>query len=194
VTKGVAQTGRMFFVDTDTGARLSQFMIRRSHKKETPDYCSAHMGNVVPASDRYLLVNAWYTGGVDVIDFSNPRAPKEIAFYDVNGDEWSGYWYEQDGSSTNGPLNVFGTHGVEHVAHGEGEELEARGFESFLASVAANRTTLDHLNPQVQEDAFATTPSKKGSARKASASGARKATERNSGKVSRKRVLRHIGP
>jgi hypothetical protein len=101
VTKGVGQTGRMFFVDTDTGARLSQFMIRRSHKKETPDYCSAHMGNVVPASDRYLIVNAWYTGGVDVIDFSNPRAPKEIAFYDVNGDEWSGYWYEQDGSSTN---------------------------------------------------------------------------------------------
>jgi hypothetical protein len=194
VTKGVGQTGRMFFVDADTGARLSQFMIRRSHKKETPDYCSAHMGNVVPASDRYLLVNAWYTGGVDVIDFSNPRSPKEVAFYDVNGDEWSGYWYEQDGSSTDGPLNVFGTHGVEHVAHGEGEELEARGFESFLASVAANRGTLDHLNPQVQEEAFATTPSKKGSARKARASGSRKATERNRGKVNRKRVLRHLGP
>ena len=71
----------MFFVDVDTGARLSQFMISRSRQKETPDYCSAHMGNVVPASDRYLLVNAWYTGGVDVIDFSNPRAPKEVAYF-----------------------------------------------------------------------------------------------------------------
>jgi hypothetical protein len=194
VTKGVGQTGRMFFVDTDTGARLSQFMISRSRKKETPDYCSAHMGNVVPASDRYLLVNAWYTGGVDVIDFSNPRAPKEVAFYDVNGDEWSGYWYEQNGSSTSGPLNVFGTHGVEHIAHGEGEELEARGFEAFLASVAANRTTLDHLNPQVQEHEFAVTPAKRGGAGRRTASGSRKATSRNGGRVSRKRVLRHLGP
>jgi hypothetical protein len=194
VTKGVGQTGRMFFVDADTGERLSQFMIRRSHKKETPDYCSAHLGNVVPASDRYLLVNAWYTGGVDVIDFSNPRAPKEVAFYDVNGDEWSGYWYEQDGSSTEGPLNVFGTHGVEHVAHGEGEELEARGFESFLATAAADRTTLDHLNPQVQEEVFAANPSTKGSARQARASGSRKASRGGTGKVNRKRVLRNLAP
>jgi hypothetical protein len=193
VTRGVGQTGRMFFLDTDTGARLSQFMIRRGHKKETPDYCSAHLGNVVPASDRYLLVNAWYTGGVDVIDFSNPRSPKEVAFYDVNGDEWSGYWYEQDGTSTSGPLNVFGTHGVEHVAHGEGEELEARGFEAFLASVAANRTTLDHLNPQVQEEVFAS-PTARGSARRSASAGSRQAKERNSGRVSRKRVLRHLGP
>ena len=193
VTKGVGQTGRMFFVDVDTGARLSQFMIRRSHKKEVPDYCSAHMGNVVPASDRYLLVNAWYTGGVDVIDFSNPRAPKEVAYYDNNGDEWSGYWYEQDGSSTSGPFNVFGTHGVEHIAHGEGEELEARGFEAFLADVAANRGTLDHLNPQVQEEAFPVTPTKRAGASRSARSGSRKA-ERNSGKVNRKRVLRHLGP
>ena len=189
VTQGIGQTGRMFFVDTDTGARLSQFMISRSHKRETPDYCSAHLGNVVPASDKYLLVNAWYTGGVDVIDFSNPRAPKEVAFYDVNGDEWSGYWYEQDGTSASGPLNVFGTHGVEHVAHGEGEEAEARGFESFLADVAASRGTLDHLNPQVQEEAFAASPQASRSARKA-----RAAREKNRGKVSRKRVLEHLGP
>jgi hypothetical protein len=127
-----------------------------------------------------------------VIDFSNPRAPKEVAFYDVNGDEWSGYWYEQDGTSTSGPLNVFGTHGVEHVAHGEGEELEARGFESFLANVAADRTTFDHLNPQVQEEVIAASPSKRGSARKATASSSR--AEAGSGRVSRKRVLRHIGP
>jgi hypothetical protein len=200
VTQGVGQTGRMFFVDTDTGARLSHFMIRRSHQKEEPDYCSAHLGNVVPSTNRYLLVNAWYTGGVDVIDFSNPRAPKEVAFYDVEGDEWSGYWYEQDGTDATGPLNVFGTHGVEHVAAGGGEELEARGFESFLASVAADRETFDHLNPQVQEEVIGASPSKKGSARKevhakkAKASSAGKASRRGGGRASRKRVLRHLSP
>jgi hypothetical protein len=193
VTPGVGQTGRMFFLNTNTGTRLSQFMIRRSHKKETPDYCSAHVGNVVPASDRYLLVNAWYTGGVDVIDFSNPRAPKEVAYYDVDGDEWSGYWYEQNGTSSTGALNVFGTHGVEHVAHGEGLENDARGFESFLAATAATRTTLHHLNPQVQEQVIAADVS--AFAKQASAARRPRATvRRQAGKVNRKAVLRRLAP
>jgi hypothetical protein len=89
---------------------------------------------------------------------------------------------------------VFGTHGVEHIAHGEGEELEARGFEAFLADVAANRGTLDHLNPQVQEEEFAVTPVRRAGAGRKAASGSRKATRRNSGRVSRKRVLSHLGP
>jgi hypothetical protein len=196
VTRGIGQTGRMFFVDSATGEQLSQFMIRRSRKKETPDYCSAHLGNVVPATDRYLLVNAWYTGGVDVIDFSNPRVPREVAFYDDNGDEWSGYWYEQTGTSTTGDLNVFGTHGVEHVAHGEGEELEARGFESFLADVAATRVGLDHLNPQVQEQVIPADVSafaKSGKASKASTRFGAKVSK-NAGKVHPGDVLNRLGP
>ena len=198
VTRKIGQTGRMFFVDADTGARFSSFMIRRSHAPETPDYCSGHMGIPVPATDRYLLVNAWYTGGVDVIDFSNPRHPREVAYYDDNGDEWSAYWYEQDGTSTEGELNVFGTHGVEHVFHGEGEELEARGFESFLADVSATRTTLDHLNPQTQEEVIETDVSafaKKAKASTAKASGRSRAkVSKKAGKVRRKAVLRRLGP
>jgi len=198
VTKGIGQTGRMFFVDAASGKRLSSFMIRRSHKKEEPDYCSAHLGNVVPASDRYLLVNAWYTGGVDVIDFSNPRAPKEVAFYDQNGDEWSGYWYEQTGTSTAGVLNVFGTHGVEHVADDEGLELQARGFESFLADVAAARGAFDHLNPQVQEqvipvDASAFAKKAKNAATAASRRSKVRAVK-SAGKVRRKAVLSRLAP
>ena len=192
VTPGVGQTGRMYFVDADTGDRLSHFMITRSHQKETPDYCSAHMGNVVPSTNRYLLTNAWYTGGVDVIDFSNPRAPKEVAYYDDNGDEWSGYWYEQDGTDTTGPFNVFGTHGVEHIA--DGENAEARGFEAFLADVSADRSTLDHLNPQVQERAFPT-PDTSAAAAKATASRATpKKARRSSGKVDKRGVLRNLAP
>ena len=30
-----------------------------------------------------LLVNAWYTGGVNVIDFTNPEKLREIAWYDI---------------------------------------------------------------------------------------------------------------
>jgi hypothetical protein len=202
VNKGFGRTGRMFFVDAESGGKFSGFQVNHSNKKEVPDYCSAHLGIPVPATDRYLLVNAWYTAGVDVIDFTNPRAPKQVAFYDDNGDEWSAYWYEQDGTSTEGDLNVFGTHGVEHVFHGEGEELEARGFESFLADVSADRTTLDHLNPQVQEEVIqgpgvSASASKKASAsaKKATASSRQRANGgRKLGKKKRKAVLRRLGP
>ena len=191
VTKGVGQTGRMFFLDTDTGRLISHFMIRR-HKKEVPDYCSAHLGNFVPSSNRYLLVNAWYTGGVDVIDVSHPRSPREVAFWDTPGDNWSAYWYEQDGSSTSGPLNVFGTHGVE-------EPNNSLGFQAFVADVAANRRTLDHLNPQVQELAVPANVSKAARrssrlARSARASRSRTARSRSSGRVSQSRVTRHLAP
>jgi hypothetical protein len=192
VTRGIGQTGRMFFVDTDTGAKLNEFMIDRSRQTEVPDYCSAHLGNVVPATDRYLLVNAWYTGGVDVIDFSNPSEPVEVAFYDDNGDEWSAYWYEQTRTSTSGQLNVFGTHGVEHVAHGEGEELEARGFEAFLANVAASRIAFDHLNPQVQEQVIATTISTAGT--EATASPSALPEGEGPGTVDRRRVAKRLAP
>jgi hypothetical protein len=150
VTPGVGQTGRMFFVDTATGRKFSEFRLNRSLAPEEPDYCSAHLGNVVASGDRYLLVNAWYTGGVDVIDFTDPRRPREVAYYDRDGDEWSAYWYEQRGSRLTGPLNIFATHGVEHIGDPD-LATRARGFESFLARVPVSRVALDHLNPQVQE-------------------------------------------
>ena len=40
------------------------------------------MGMAVMGIKRDLLVNAWYTGGVDVIDFTQPTRLKEIAYYD----------------------------------------------------------------------------------------------------------------
>lgn len=185
VTKGVGQTGRMFFLDADSGTKLSHFMIRR-HKQEDPDYCSAHLGNFVPSSNRYLLVNAWYTGGVDVIDVSHPRRPREVAYYDVKGDNWSAYWYEQNGTSATGPFNVFATHGVEDPPSGE-------GFQAFTADIPVNRITLDHLNPQVQEVAVAANVSKwSGKAHKARV--ARVKRERNAGKVNRRKVARRLAP
>jgi len=146
VTPGVGDTGRMFFLDTDTGAKLSHFMIPRP---EPGAYCSAHLGNVVPATDKYLLVNAWYMGGVDVIDFTDPANPQEIAFYDAapagatGSDNWSAYWYE--GPALSGDtLTLYGTDGVHNPATG-------KGFQVFRAEVDADEVSLPHLNPQTQE-------------------------------------------
>lgn len=140
-----SDTGRMFFLDVKTGEKLSHFFINRPGPPTDPhQYCSAHLGNVVPANGRYLLVNAWYTGGVDVIDFTNPRRPREIAFSDEVGDNWSAYWYEPGSSAMTGRLRIYATHGVEDPPVGD-------GLEVFEMKVGSRRVGVDHLNPQTQE-------------------------------------------
>ena len=64
--------------------------------------CVAHNGSVVPVPGRDLFVQAWYQGGVSVIDFTDSANPVEIAYFDrgpihekhrVLGGYWSAYWY-----------------------------------------------------------------------------------------------------
>ena len=64
--------------------------------------CVAHNGSLVPVPGRDILVQAWYQGGISVIDFTDSSNPVEIAFFDrgpidadhlVMGGYWSAYWY-----------------------------------------------------------------------------------------------------
>jgi len=64
--------------------------------------CVAHNGSLVPVPGRDIEVQAWYQGGVSVMDFTDPDHPFEIAYFDrgpidpkmlVLGGEWSAYWY-----------------------------------------------------------------------------------------------------
>jgi hypothetical protein len=64
--------------------------------------CVAHNGSLVPVPGRDIEVQAWYQGGVSVVDFTDPEKPFEIAYFDrgpidqkmlVLGGEWSAYWY-----------------------------------------------------------------------------------------------------
>ncbi|HWH45506.1 MAG TPA: hypothetical protein VNT32_12320 [Thermoleophilaceae bacterium] len=140
------ESGNMFFLDTRSGGLLSEFRINRSTEGgDPPPYCSSHLGNVVPSKDRYLLVNAYYRGGSSVIDFTEPTAPREIAFSDlVNMDTWSAYWYESKGSKREW-ISTYGNDGVHTPNSGY-------GFEVFRAWVGpTERVGLPYLNPQVQE-------------------------------------------
>ncbi len=87
----------------------------------TTENCVAHNSSIVPVPGRDILVQAWYQGGVSVIDFTDTANPVEIAYFDrgpINtpnptglnlGGLWSTYWY-------NGMI-----HGTEI----------ARGFDTF---------------------------------------------------------------
>jgi hypothetical protein len=104
-----------------------------------------HQGNIVPAGDRYLSVSAWYMGGVDVIDFTDPANPVESPTTTshrraTGSDNWSAYWYEGPALSGDS-LTIYGTDGVHNPATG-------RGFQVFEAELSADEATLDHLNPQ----------------------------------------------
>ena len=64
--------------------------------------CVAHNGSLVPVPGRDIEVQAWYQGGVSIMDFTDPAKPFEIAYFDrgpidpkmlVLGGEWSAYWY-----------------------------------------------------------------------------------------------------
>ncbi len=65
--------------------------------------CVAHNGSIVPVPGRDIFVQAWYQGGISVIDFTDSKNPTEIAYFDrgpihetelVLGGYWSTYWYK----------------------------------------------------------------------------------------------------
>jgi hypothetical protein len=90
---------------------------------QTPqENCVAHNGSIIPVPNRDIMTQAWYQGGISVIDFTDTANPVEIAFFDRGpistptsptglnlGGLWSTYWY-------NG--QIYGT------------EI-ARGFDTF---------------------------------------------------------------
>jgi hypothetical protein len=80
--------------------------------------CVAHNGSLVPVPGRDIEVQAWYQGGVSVMDFTDATHPVEIAYFDrgpidpkmlVLGGEWSAYWYNGNiyGSEIARGLDVF---------------------------------------------------------------------------------------
>jgi hypothetical protein len=64
--------------------------------------CVAHNGSLVPVPGRDIEVQAWYQGGVSIMDFTDAAHPYEIAYFDrgpidpktiILGGFWSAYWY-----------------------------------------------------------------------------------------------------
>lgn len=64
--------------------------------------CVAHNGSLVPVPGRDIKVQAWYQGGISVMDFTDATKPFEIAYFDrgpvdpkmlILAGSWSAYWY-----------------------------------------------------------------------------------------------------
>jgi hypothetical protein len=80
--------------------------------------CVAHNGSLIPVPGRDIEVQAWYQGGISVMDFTDATHPYEIAYFDrgpvdakalILGGDWSAYWYNGYiyGSEISRGLDVF---------------------------------------------------------------------------------------
>jgi len=111
--------------------------------------CVAHNGSIIPVPGRNIFVQAWYQGGVSVIDFTDPANPYEIAFFDrgpidkdqlVTGGYWSAYWYNGRIYATEiaRGIDVFALEPSEHLTAAEIAAAEAASFQDGV------------FNPQTQ--------------------------------------------
>ncbi|MBL1430553.1 DUF305 domain-containing protein [Oceanicaulis sp. AH-315-P02] len=110
--------------------------------------CVAHNGSVIPVPGRDIFAQAWYQGGLSLMDFTDSANPVEIAYFDrgpiheermVTGGYWSTYWY-------NG--KIYGTEivrGLDVFALLPSEFLSEN--EIAAANIADQR---DRFNPQQQ--------------------------------------------
>jgi len=110
--------------------------------------CVAHNGSLVPVPGRDLKIQAWYQGGISLMDFTDAAHPMEIAYFDrgpidpnmvVLGGSWSAYWYNGRiySSEIARGLDIF--------------ELTPTKFLSQNEIDAAKAVQVSALNVQTQE-------------------------------------------
>ena len=111
--------------------------------------CVAHNGSIIPVPGRDIFVQAWYQGGISVIDFTDAENPFEIAYFDrgpvdadqlVTGGYWSAYWYNGRIYATeiSRGLDIFALEPSEFLTREEIAAAEAARYEGNL------------FNPQTQ--------------------------------------------
>jgi hypothetical protein len=92
--------------------------------------CVSHNASIVPVPGRDILVQAWYQGGISLLDFTDSAHPREIGFFDrgpvsgtglVIGGFWSSYWYNGHiyASELARGFDVFGLKASEHLTEAE---------------------------------------------------------------------------
>ena len=122
----------------------------RSHYKmpapqtETEN-CVAHNGSLIPVPGRDIFVQAWYQGGVSVVDFTDSANPVEIAFFDrgpidteelITAGYWSTYWYSGRiyGTEISRGLDVFEMQPSDLLTE---NEIAAASLEALKGTVNA---------------------------------------------------------
>jgi hypothetical protein len=92
--------------------------------------CVAHNGSLLPVPGRDIKVQAWYQGGISIMDFTDPNRPVEIGYFDrgpidpkvlMLGGEWAAYWYNGHiyASEMARGLDIFDLVPTQHLTQNE---------------------------------------------------------------------------
>ncbi len=101
--------------------------------------CVAHNGSIIPVPGRDIFVQAWYQGGISLVDFTDTANPIEIAYFDrgpihsehmILGGYWSTYWYDGKiyGTEIARGIDVFSLIPSEYLSEAE---IAAAGFAEY---------------------------------------------------------------
>lgn len=86
----------------DNGRMTQHGYVKMLAAQTETENCVSHNGGLIPVPGRDIMVQGWYQGGVNVIDFTDPTNPIEIAWFDrgplsdselIIGGSWGAYWY-----------------------------------------------------------------------------------------------------
>jgi len=139
--------GANAFFDRTSGTMEFTGYFKLPAEQTEAENCVAHNGSLIPVPGRDIFVQAWYQGGVSVIDFTDPANPMELAYFDrgpnvegtlVLGGYWSTYWY-------NGA--IYGSEilrGLDVLTLEPGEYLTQNEIDAALL------VQMDVFNPQTQ--------------------------------------------
>ena len=124
--------------------------------------CVAHNGSLLPVPGRDIEVQAWYQGGISVVDFTDAAHPAEIAYFDrgpidpnalVLGGDWSAYWYNGYiyGSEIQRGLDVFELTPTKDLTQ---NEIDAAKTVHFSELNVQNQQKLEWPNKLVVAKAY----------------------------------------
>ena len=128
--------------------------------------CVAHNGSLIPIPGRTIMVQAWYQGGLSIFEWTDPKHPHEIGFFDrgpndgtrmVGGGFWSAYWYNGQiiGSEMQRGLDIFELTPSEAISQNEIDAAKSVRYDfanvqdqqkfTWAPSFALSRSYADQL-------------------------------------------------
>ena len=134
----------------------SKLVFRSHYKMPAPqtdtENCVAHNGSLIPVPGRDIFAQAWYQGGLSIVDFTDSSNPVEIAYFDrgpldeeelITAGYWSTYWYGGYIYATEiaRGLDVFALEPSDYLT-----ESEIAAASLLDANVTVNAQTQERVN------------------------------------------------
>jgi hypothetical protein len=94
--------GANAYYDIVGGQMVFKGYFKIGRHQDSTENCVAHNGSLIPVKGKDIMVQAWYQGGISVVDFTDSANAHEIAYFErgpddtvppLSGGFWSAYYY-----------------------------------------------------------------------------------------------------